>query len=37
MSLLSMSFQDGLATFIALAAAAITVYPHTIWMKPLGL
>jgi prepilin peptidase CpaA len=21
---------------IALAAAAITVYPHTIWMKPLG-
>ena len=22
---------------IALAAAAITVYPHTIWMKPLGL
>ena len=22
---------------IALAAAALTVYPHTIWMKPLGL
>lgn len=22
---------------IALAAAAITIYPHTIWMKPLGL
>jgi prepilin peptidase CpaA len=21
---------------IALAAAAIMVYPHTIWMKPLG-
>jgi prepilin peptidase CpaA len=22
---------------IALAAAALTVYPHTIWMKPVGL
>jgi prepilin peptidase CpaA len=22
---------------IALAAAALTVYPHTVWMKPLGM
>jgi prepilin peptidase CpaA len=29
--------DEGVPYGIALAAAALTVYPHTIWMKPLGL
>jgi prepilin peptidase CpaA len=29
--------DSGVPYGIALAAAALTVYPHTIWMRPLGL
>ena len=29
--------DEGVPYGIALAAAALAVYPHTIWMKPLGL